>query len=68
MFIPVLVIVVGLVWLFNNLGIISANVWSVILPVAVILAGISMFTKKSGNWCSWCFGGHDHNHKNGQKM
>ncbi len=66
MFLPILVIVVGLVWLFNNLGIISANVWSVILPVAVVLAGISMMKKSRGGWSSWCCGGHDH--KNDQKQ
>ena len=66
MFIPVLVIVVGLVWLFNNLGIISTDVWSVILPVAVILAGISMMKKNHVSWSSWCCGGHDR--KNDQKM
>ncbi|MFA6304217.1 MAG: DUF5668 domain-containing protein [Patescibacteria group bacterium] len=65
MFFPILVIVLGLVWLFNNLGIISADVWSVILPVALILAGISMLNKKKCSWCSWNWQGH--NHDNDQK-
>jgi hypothetical protein len=56
MFFPVLVIVVGIVWLLNNLGIISTGVWSIILPVAVILAGVSMISKKN---CSWCNLHHD---------
>jgi len=52
MFFPALVIIVGIVWLLNNLGIISADLWSILLPAAVILAGISMLSKKDG--CKWC--------------
>lgn len=51
MCLPFLVIIVGIVWLLNNVGVISTNLWSIILPVAVILAGISMLSKKN---CSWC--------------
>jgi len=51
MFFPVLVIVVGAVWLLSNLGVISADLWSVILPAAVILAGLSMLSKKHCPWC-----------------
>ena len=51
MFFPALVIIVGLVWLFSNLGIISADIWSIVLPAAVILAGISMYSKKGCHWC-----------------
>jgi len=52
MFFPVLVIIVGIVWLLNNLGIVSTDIWSIILPAAVILAGISMLTKKNCPCCS----------------
>ena len=45
MFIPALIIIVGLIWLFTNLGIISTSAWDVILPLAVILFGISMYAK-----------------------
>jgi hypothetical protein len=47
MFIPALIIIVGLVWLFTNLGIISDGAWDIILPLAVILFGITMYTKHS---------------------
>ena len=52
MFIPILVIVVGIVWLLNNLGVISADIWSIVWPVAVILLGVSMLSKRNYWWCS----------------
>ena len=45
MFIPALIIIVGLIWLFTNLGIISTSALDFILPLAVILFGISMYAK-----------------------
>jgi len=56
MFFPILIIVVGLIWLLNSLGIISTDLWSIVLPVAVVLAGISMLTKK----CCCCHKKTDH--------
>jgi len=53
MFLGVLVLVVGVVWLLNSLGIISADVWQVILPVAVILAGFTMMGKHCN--CGKCW-------------
>jgi hypothetical protein len=53
MFFPILIIVVGIIWLLNNLNIISTSVWSIIMPVAVILAGISMVSGKKCSWCDW---------------
>ena len=52
MFFPALIIIVGLIWLLNSLGIVSTEVWQVILPVVVILWGVSMVSKKH-SWCSW---------------
>jgi hypothetical protein len=51
MFLPSLVVIIGLVWLLNNLGYIPGSTWDFILPSAVILAGLSMFNKKG---CAWC--------------
>jgi len=61
MFFPVLIIVMGIVWLLNSLNLISTNVWSIILPVAVILAGISMISNRKCMWCGWHHHHHNHN-------
>ncbi|MBU1036768.1 hypothetical protein KKF32_01875 [Patescibacteria group bacterium] len=53
MFFPILVVVVGIIWLLKNLGVISTDAWLIIFPVAVILAGLTMFSKKSCPWCSY---------------
>jgi len=52
MFMPFLIIIAGLIWLLNNLGVISADIWSIVWPVAVILLGISMLSKKNCVWCN----------------
>ncbi len=56
MFFPVLIIIIGLIWLLNGLGLISTSVWSVILPIAVILTGVAMISKKNCWGCNWCCG------------
>ncbi len=46
MFIPGLIIVVGVVWLLKSLGILNSDIWSLIWPVALIILGISMLFRK----------------------
>jgi len=53
MFFGAVLIVIGVVFLLQNLGVISASVWSVIWPVLIILAGVSFLSKKNGNCCWW---------------
>jgi uncharacterized integral membrane protein len=45
MFVGALVLVVGLVFLMQNLGYISGNVWQVIWPLIVIVVGFSMIIR-----------------------
>jgi len=42
MFIGILVLVVGVVFLLQNLGYISGSVWDIIWPAIVIVVGLSM--------------------------
>jgi len=42
MFVGALILLVGLVFLLQNLGYISGSVWDVIWPSIVIIAGLSM--------------------------
>jgi hypothetical protein len=52
MFLPVLIIAIGIVWLLNNLGIISTSVWALIWPIVLILVGVSLVCGKKG--CALC--------------
>lgn len=46
MWFGVVLIVVGVVFLLQNLGYVTGEVWNVIWPAFIILIGISMLLKK----------------------
>lgn len=45
MFFGIAIVVIGAVFLLQNLGVISSNVWSIIWPSLLIIAGICMIRK-----------------------
>jgi len=45
MFFGLLLVVIGIVFLLENLGIVTGDVWDVIWPLIIILFGISVITK-----------------------
>ena len=48
-------VVVGAVFLLQNLGYISASAWGIIWPVIIIAVGLSMICKKTGHCgCGCC--------------
>jgi len=53
MFFGILVLVVGVVWLLNGLGVVSTDIWQIILPTAVILADFAMMGKHCN--CGKCW-------------
>lgn len=54
MLMPWVLIIVGLIFLLENLNIIPGINWSVIWPVLLILAGLYMMKKKCGDGhCGW---------------
>lgn len=54
MMVPWLLIVVGLIFLLENLNLIPGVEWSIVWPIILILAGVYMLKKKSGdNCCGW---------------
>ncbi|MFA6306584.1 MAG: DUF5668 domain-containing protein [Patescibacteria group bacterium] len=57
MFMPWLLIVVGLIFLLENLNLLPWLNWSVIWPVILILIGLNMMRKKSGDGCCGWPGG-----------
>lgn len=59
MILGIAIILIGLVFLLQNLGYLSSGVWEIVWPSLLILIGVSMIMKKSG--CCHC--GHDHKEK-----
>jgi hypothetical protein len=55
MIMPWLFIVLGAIFLLENLGFIPEVSWPIVWPVLLILAGVYMLAKKSGSCCctSW---------------
>ncbi|MFA5368898.1 MAG: DUF5668 domain-containing protein [Candidatus Paceibacterota bacterium] len=53
MFIGFAIILIGVIFLLQNLGLISANVWQVIWPVLIILLGLSIISKNSCQAWKW---------------
>jgi len=49
-----ILIIIGVVFLLENLGILSGGVWDIIWPLLLILLGLSFFFKKH----HWCYYGH----------
>jgi len=45
MFFGLIVFVVGVIWLLQNLGLISGMVWSLVWPVLVIAAGVGLMMR-----------------------
>lgn len=47
-------VVIGVVFLLQNLGYISASAWGIIWPVIIIAVGLSMLCKKHGHCGCGC--------------
>jgi len=45
MFVGLMVLLVGIVFLLQNLGYISGNVWGIIWPAIIIIVGLSMIMR-----------------------
>lgn len=57
MLVPWLLIIIGLIFLLENLNLIPAANWSIVWPVILILAGLCMLKKKGGDSCCGWFSG-----------
>lgn len=54
MFLPWLLIVLGVIFLLENLNLLPWLNWSVVWPVILILAGLYMMKKRGGvDCCNW---------------
>ena len=50
---PWLLIVIGAIFLLENLNVIPGINWPIIWPVLLILAGLYMMKKRGGACCHW---------------
>ncbi|MGB9772624.1 MAG: LiaI-LiaF-like domain-containing protein [Bacteroidota bacterium] len=57
MFFPLILIVIGVIFLLKNLGFISGSAWDVIWPSLLIIWGLSMIfssrQRREQYWWSW---------------
>ncbi len=58
-----IVILVGVLFFFKNLGLINNISWNILWPIVVMLIGISMVLRRrcgcggwGCKWCKWCRG------------
>ena len=57
MMMPWLLVILGTIFLLENLNLIPGLNWSIIWPVLLILAGLYMMKKKCGDGCCGFMGG-----------
>jgi hypothetical protein len=50
MFIGLVIVVIGLAFLLQNLGIVSGDLWAIIWPCLIIVLGLSIVIKKKAMW------------------
>ncbi len=50
-----ILLVIGVVFLLQNLGVVSGEIWDIVWPILIIALGLSFFFKKShhGGCCNW---------------
>lgn len=53
MFIGLIVIIIGIVFLLQNLGYISEGAWSIIWPAILIVIGLGIILKRGGHGFFW---------------
>lgn len=65
----IIILLIGVAFLLQNLGIITANFWQILWPLFIILIGLSIIFRRKH---CWCCGGHHKNkeewHKFGDHM
>jgi hypothetical protein len=51
MFIGIAIVIIGLVFLLQALGLISGSSWAIIWPCIIIIVGAGIICKERGNCC-----------------
>ena len=66
MIFPWIIIVLGVIFLLQNLNILPPGFWGYIWPIILIAVGLAMLNRRSGNCGAWFCGQADHR-SSGQK-
>ena len=56
MFIPAILIVIGILIILENAGIVTGDFWGYVWGAAILLVGLSFLMPKKkglGSWCCW---------------
>jgi len=53
MFFGLVLIVIGVVFLLQNLGYLSSDAWKIIWPIIIIVIGLGFLFKRSRTWYGW---------------
>lgn len=51
MIIGIIIIVIGLVFLLQSLGVLTGDVWKIIWPCLIIVVGLAIINKERGCCC-----------------
>jgi hypothetical protein len=51
MFIGIALIVIGVVFLLQNLGLVSSDAWQIIWPTLIIIFGLCMMSRTASDHC-----------------
>ncbi len=62
----IIVLLLGVVFLLQNLGVLTASVWAIFWPALLILFGLSVMFRRKHCW--WCGSFHKHNHEDWHKF
>ena len=66
MFFGIILIVVGAIFLAQNLNLISGDVWGTFWPIILIALGAGVLLKKGGGGHCWCSSWGSQRHKESQ--
>lgn len=55
MYFAIIIILAGIGWLLQNLGIINGNFWGIFWPLLIIFWGISMLIRRRSDGCYWSY-------------
>lgn len=60
MIFPWVIIILGVIFLLQNLNILPAGFWNYFWPIILIAIGLSMLNKRNGGCCGWCSSKNSH--------
>lgn len=62
----IIILVIGVIFLLQNLGLFTASIWAIFWPVLLIVIGLAVIFRRKHCW--WCGGHHMHHGHDWQKF